>query len=159
MSSTTNSTSHSSSREGTPEPVKTPLWMSLYVHSIRPPVVNEDTLGSVPSANNPRPLRGMADNADYWVNDAGEAFTFKFPATLDLLGQFDRSGAYFNLPRTGVSVFHVAMMKPRPNSSTSWTSEPSRRCARNSRSIHWTLKEKIFFLVKPLDAVLRPWTC
>ncbi|KAG1894491.1 uncharacterized protein F5891DRAFT_961461 [Suillus fuscotomentosus] len=65
--------------------------------------INENTLTSVPSVNNPRPLRVMGDNADYWVNDAGEPFTFKFPATLDLEGQFDWSGPYFNLPRTGVS--------------------------------------------------------
>lgn len=58
----------------------------------------------MPSVNNPRPLRVMGDNAEYWVNDAGEPFTFKFPATLDLEGQFDRSGPYFNLPRTGVSI-------------------------------------------------------
>jgi hypothetical protein len=54
----------------------------------------------------------MADNADYWVNDTGEVFTFKLPATLDLLGQFDRSGAYFNLPRTGVSILEIYMSEP-----------------------------------------------
>jgi hypothetical protein len=68
-----------------------------------PLAVNEDTVSSVPSANNPRPLRGMGDNMEYWVNNGGEAFTFKFPATLDLDGQHDRSGPYFNLPCMGVS--------------------------------------------------------
>ncbi|KAG2124102.1 hypothetical protein BD769DRAFT_1359057 [Suillus cothurnatus] len=79
--------------------------MSLYVQSVTAPAVNEHTLTSVPSVNNPRPLRVMGDNAEYWVNDGGEPFTFKFPATLDLQGQFDRSGPYFNLPRTGVSTW------------------------------------------------------
>jgi hypothetical protein len=83
--------------------VKTPLWMSLYVASVTSLAVNENTLSSVPSTNNPRPLRVMGDNAEYWVNDGGEAFTFKFPATVDLNGQFDRTGPYFNLPCTGVS--------------------------------------------------------
>ncbi|KAG2119965.1 hypothetical protein BD769DRAFT_1362081 [Suillus cothurnatus] len=76
--------------------------MSLYIQYVTAPAVNEDTLTSVPSVNNPRPLRVMGDNAEYWVNDAGEPFTFKFPATLDLEGQFDCSGPYFNLPHTGV---------------------------------------------------------
>ncbi|KAG1780876.1 hypothetical protein EV702DRAFT_1042590 [Suillus placidus] len=40
------------------------------------------------------------DNAEYWVNDAGETFTFKFPTSVDLDGQFDQTGLYFNLPRT-----------------------------------------------------------
>ncbi|KAG1876997.1 hypothetical protein C8R48DRAFT_768562 [Suillus tomentosus] len=111
MSSTTSPTLHSSSRETTPEPAKTPLWMSLYVHSVRPPAVNEDTISSVPSANNPRPLRAMPDNAEYWVSNAGEAFTFKFPATLDIEGQFDRSGAYFNLPRTGLDLGAIKKMR------------------------------------------------
>lgn len=79
------------------------LWRSLYVLSQEPRAVNEDTVTSVPTANNPRPLRVMGDNAEYWVNDSGEMFTFKFPAILDLEGQYDRSGPYFNLPRTGVS--------------------------------------------------------
>jgi hypothetical protein len=76
--------------------------MSLYVQSVTAPAVNEQTLTSVPSVNNPRPLRVMGDNAEYWVNDAGEPFTFKFPAILDFEGQFS---PYFNLPRTGVSTF------------------------------------------------------
>ncbi|KAG1775892.1 hypothetical protein EV702DRAFT_1198798 [Suillus placidus] len=82
--------------------VKTPLWMSLYVASVTSPAVNENTISSVPNTNNPRPLRVMGDNAEYWVNDAGEAFTFKFPATVDLDGQFDRTGPYFNLPQDRV---------------------------------------------------------
>jgi len=92
----------SPSRESSPDTAKTPLWMSLYIQYVTAPAVNEDTLTSVPSVNNPRPLRVMGDNAEYWVNDAGEPFTFKFPATLDLEGQFNCSGLYFNLPRTGV---------------------------------------------------------
>jgi hypothetical protein len=79
------------------------LWRSLFVLSQDTRAVNEHTVSSVPSANNPRPLRVMGDNAKYWVNDSGNIFTFKFPATLDLEGQYDRSGPYFNLPRTGVS--------------------------------------------------------
>lgn len=102
--STPNSDSDSyPSRAATPDEGKTPMWMSLYVQSVTTPAVNENTLTGVPSANNPRPLRVMGDNAEYWVNDGGEPFTFKFPATLDLEGQFDHSGPYFNLPRTGVS--------------------------------------------------------
>jgi hypothetical protein len=79
------------------------LWRSLYVLSTMPSAVNEDTVSGVPAANNPRPLRGMGDHAEYWVNNSGEAFVFKFPATVDLDAQFDRTGPYYNLPRTGVS--------------------------------------------------------
>lgn len=79
------------------------LWRSLFVLSQDPRAVNEHTVSSVPSANNPRPLRVMGDNAEYWVNDSGDIFTFKFPATLDLEGQYDRSRPYFNLLQTGVS--------------------------------------------------------
>lgn len=86
---------------------KSALWRSLYVLSREPRAVNDNTVSSVPTANNPRPLRVMGDNAEYWVNDAGEQFTFKFPATLDLEGQYDRSGPYFNLPRTGVRLAYV----------------------------------------------------
>ncbi|KAG2096026.1 hypothetical protein BD769DRAFT_1331817, partial [Suillus cothurnatus] len=68
-------------------------------------------LSSVPSTNNPRPLRVMGDNTEYWVNDGGEAFTFKFPATVDLNGQFDRTGPYFNLPRTGVNLGALKKMR------------------------------------------------
>ncbi|KAG2142126.1 hypothetical protein BD769DRAFT_1662256 [Suillus cothurnatus] len=99
------------SRESSPDTAKTPLWMSLYVQSVTAPAVNGDTLTSVPSVNNPRPLRVMGDNAEYWVNDAGEPFTFKFPATLDLEGQFDRSGPYFNLPRTGLDAGAIKKMR------------------------------------------------
>lgn len=88
---------------------KSALWRSLYVLSQERRAVNEHTVSSVPSANNPRPLRVMGDNAEYWVNDSGEIFTFKFPATLDLEGQYDRSGPYFNLPRTGVSRFMISV--------------------------------------------------
>ncbi|KAG1849009.1 hypothetical protein F4604DRAFT_1528647, partial [Suillus subluteus] len=70
-------------------------------------------LTSMPLVNNPHPLRVMSDNADYWVNDAGEPFTFKFPTTLDVEGQFDHSGPYFNLPHTGVSLDIVAIKKMR----------------------------------------------
>jgi hypothetical protein len=68
-----------------------------------PSAVNEDTVSGVPAANNPRPLRGMGDHAEYWVNNSGEAFVFKFPTTVDLDAQFDRTSPYYNLPRTGVS--------------------------------------------------------
>ncbi|KAG1772159.1 hypothetical protein EDD22DRAFT_842525 [Suillus occidentalis] len=87
------------------------LWRSLYVLSQEPRAVNDNTVSSVPSANNPRPLRVMGDNAEYWVNDSGEIFTFKFPGTLDLEGQYDRSGPYFNLPRTGLDLFALKRMR------------------------------------------------
>jgi hypothetical protein len=96
--------------------LKSALWRSLFVLSQDPRAVNDHTVSSVPTANNPRPLRVMGDNAEYWVNDSGELFTFKFPATLDLEGQYDRSGPYFNLPRTGVS-FHLIAI----SSSTEYT--------------------------------------
>lgn len=86
---------------------KSALWRSLYVLATSPSAVNENTVTSVPTANNPRPLRGMGDSAEYWVNDSGELFTFKFPATIDFEGQFDRTGPYFNLPRTGVSASEI----------------------------------------------------
>jgi hypothetical protein len=69
--------------------------------------VNEHTVDTVPTANNPRPLRPMLDTAEYWVNNAGEAFSFGFPATLDFEGQLDRTSPYYNLPRTGVSTLRV----------------------------------------------------
>lgn len=100
MSSTTESVD-SSICEDT---VRSPLWMSLYVLSTASGAVNENTVSSVPAANNPCPLRNMGDNAEYWVNDSRKAFTFKFPATIDLNSQYDRTGPYFNLPRTGVSM-------------------------------------------------------
>ncbi|KAG1733089.1 hypothetical protein EDD22DRAFT_852641 [Suillus occidentalis] len=60
------------------------LWRSLFVLSQDLRAVNEHTVSSVPTTNNPRPLRVMGDNAEYWVNDSSDIFTFKFPATLDL---------------------------------------------------------------------------
>lgn len=87
-----------------------PLWMSLYTLSTASLAVNSNTVAGVPATNNPRPLRGMGDNAEYWVNATGEPFTFKFPATIDLEGQFDRTDPYFNLPRTGVSVKFLSLM-------------------------------------------------
>ncbi|KAG1790812.1 uncharacterized protein HD556DRAFT_1204586, partial [Suillus plorans] len=56
-----------------------------------------DILANVPVSENPRPLHVMADHADYWVDAEGEVFTFTFPATLDLDGQHNRTGPYFNL--------------------------------------------------------------
>ncbi|KAG2340444.1 hypothetical protein BDR05DRAFT_1002619 [Suillus weaverae] len=111
MSSPITTTEHSSSWETSPEMTHAPLWMSLYVNCVTPPAVTSETLSSVPSANNPRPLRVLGDNAEYWVNDAGEPFTFKFPATLDLEGQFDRSGEYFNLPHTGLDLGALKKMR------------------------------------------------
>lgn len=111
--STSDESTTSTSPHAVTDSVKTPLWMSLYVACVTPPAVNEHTISSVPSTNNPRPLRVMGDNAEYWVNDAGEAFTFKFPATIDLDGQFDQTGPYFNLPRTGVSMAGFDLTKCR----------------------------------------------
>ncbi|KAG2135071.1 hypothetical protein BD769DRAFT_1385671 [Suillus cothurnatus] len=84
--------------ESSPDTTKTPLWMSLYVQSVTAPAVNEHTLTSVPSVNNPCPLRVMGDNSEFWVNDTREPLTFMFPETLDLEGQFV---LYFNLLHTG----------------------------------------------------------
>ncbi|KAG1894379.1 uncharacterized protein F5891DRAFT_1195360 [Suillus fuscotomentosus] len=81
-----------------------PLWRSLYVLATSPAAVNKSTVTCVPNANNPRPLRGMGDNTEYWVNHSGELFTFKFPATLDFDGQFDHTRPYFNLPHTGLDL-------------------------------------------------------
>ncbi|KAG1791127.1 hypothetical protein EV424DRAFT_1549463 [Suillus variegatus] len=107
MSSTTESVD-SSICEDT---VRSPLWMSLYVLSTASGAVNENTVSSVPAANNPCPLRNMGDNAEYWVNDNRKAFTFKFPATIDLNGQYNRTGPYFNLPRTGLDLRALKKMQ------------------------------------------------
>ncbi|KAG1812339.1 hypothetical protein DFJ58DRAFT_740174 [Suillus subalutaceus] len=90
---------------------QSPLWRSLYVLVTSPGVVSEHTITSVPAANNLRPLRGMGNNAEYWVNHSGELFTFKFPVTLDLEGQFDRTGPYFNLPCTGLDLILLKKMR------------------------------------------------
>lgn len=45
-------------------------------------------------ANNPRPL---SDGALYWVDNKGKPLSFKFPALVDLEGQFSRLDPYFNL--------------------------------------------------------------
>ncbi|KAG2125251.1 hypothetical protein BD769DRAFT_1668981 [Suillus cothurnatus] len=91
--------------------VQSPLWRSLYVTCATFPAINEDTVLSVPSTNNPCPLRAMGDNAEYWVNDGGKAFTFKFPATVDLGGQFDCTGPYFNLPHTRLDLGMLKKMQ------------------------------------------------
>ncbi|KAG1837644.1 hypothetical protein DFJ58DRAFT_734248 [Suillus subalutaceus] len=96
--------SESTTRSPDSPAIKTPLWRSLYVLSTATTAVNENKVTSVPAANNPRPLRFTADNAEYWVNDAGEAFTFRFPAMIDFDGQLDRTGPYFNLPQTGLDL-------------------------------------------------------
>jgi len=83
--------------------IKSHLWRSLYVLAKSQLAMNNDTVACVPTTNNPCPVRAMGDNTEYWVNVSGEVFTFKFPATLNLEGKEDRSGPYFNLPRTGVS--------------------------------------------------------
>ncbi|KAG2110390.1 uncharacterized protein F5147DRAFT_652001 [Suillus discolor] len=52
----------------------------------------------------------MSDNADYWVDAGGKVFTFKFPATLDLNSQYNWTGPYFNLPRTGLDLAALKKM-------------------------------------------------
>lgn len=44
-------------------------------------------------ANNPRHL---SDGALYWVDNHGKPLCFKFPALIDLEGQFSRLDPYFN---------------------------------------------------------------
>ncbi|KAG2146619.1 hypothetical protein DEU56DRAFT_704310, partial [Suillus clintonianus] len=58
---------------------------------------------NIPFENNPRPLRTfMNDSAEYWVDAGGSLLRMKFPARLDLTGQYSRTGPYFNMPHTGV---------------------------------------------------------
>ncbi|RXW16853.1 hypothetical protein EST38_g9003 [Candolleomyces aberdarensis] len=48
-------------------------------------------------SNNPRqPAERSRDGADKWFFKNGDLATFKFPATLDRRGRFDKSSAYFN---------------------------------------------------------------
>jgi hypothetical protein len=89
--------------------ISNPLWMSLYTISTTSLAINSNTVAGVPATHNLRPIRGMGDNAEYWVNVVGEPFTFKFPVTIDLEGQFDHTGPYFNLPCTGVSMEFLSL--------------------------------------------------
>ncbi|KAG1824992.1 hypothetical protein EV424DRAFT_1294548, partial [Suillus variegatus] len=60
---------------------------------------------NIPFENNPRPLRTfMNDSAEYWVDAGGSLLRMKFPARLDLTGQYSRTGPYFNMPHTGLDV-------------------------------------------------------
>ncbi|KAG2064562.1 hypothetical protein BDR04DRAFT_1162432 [Suillus decipiens] len=88
----------------------TVVEMSLSILFNIPPTMNNDTISRILAANNPQPLRGIGDNADYWVNDAGEIFTFKFPVSIDLGSEFDRSGAYINLPYAGLDLMALKKM-------------------------------------------------
>lgn len=97
------------SRPSTPTPqrevTETPLY-KLLLNSVRSPgtlTVDAASETNIPLENNPRPLRTfMNDNAEYWVNGSGSLLHMKFPARLDLNGQYSRVGLYFNLPHTGV---------------------------------------------------------
>lgn len=97
------------SRPSTPTPqrevTETPLYKSL-LYSVRSPgalTVDAASETNIPLENNPRPLRTfMNDNAEYWVDGSGSLLRMKFPARLDLNGQYSRVGPYFNLPHTGV---------------------------------------------------------
>ncbi|KAG1824205.1 hypothetical protein EV424DRAFT_1294639, partial [Suillus variegatus] len=60
---------------------------------------------NIPLDNNPHPLRTfMNDSAEYWVNGSGSLLHMKFPARLDLNGQYSCIGLYFNMPHTGLDV-------------------------------------------------------
>ncbi|KIK34072.1 hypothetical protein CY34DRAFT_110420 [Suillus luteus UH-Slu-Lm8-n1] len=125
MSSPTKSVHSNDSHDRSPVTAKTSLWMSLYVHSVTAPVVNGDTVSSVPSANNPRPLRSMGDSAEYWINLGGQPFTFKFLATLDLDGQYNHSSPYFNLPHTGLDLVVLKKVTLYPWDIPFWRWYPS----------------------------------
>lgn len=98
-----------SSRPSTPTPemevVESPLYKSL-LYSVRSPgalTADAASQKNIPFENNPRPLRTfMNDSAEYWVDAGGSLLRMKFPARLDLTGQYSRTGPYFNMPHTGV---------------------------------------------------------
>ncbi|KAG1862144.1 hypothetical protein F4604DRAFT_1494811, partial [Suillus subluteus] len=73
----------------------------------------------IPLENNPHPLcTFMNDSAEYWVDGSGSLLHMKFPARLDLNGQYSRIGPYFNMPSTGVPQFELRPLhKSNPLSS------------------------------------------
>ncbi|KAG2368970.1 hypothetical protein BDR07DRAFT_1477583 [Suillus spraguei] len=82
--------------------------------------------GEVLPTCSPFLLRFMVDNTEYWVNDAGDAFTFKFPATVNFDGQLDRTGPYF--PQTGLDLgalkkMHI-QLKMHPLNGNDWDMFP-----------------------------------
>ncbi|KAG2357572.1 hypothetical protein BDR07DRAFT_1380052 [Suillus spraguei] len=46
----------------------------------------------------------MNDSAEYWVDGGGSLLCLKFPARLDLSGQFNHICPYLNMPSTGLDV-------------------------------------------------------
>lgn len=44
----------------------------------------------------------MGDNANYWIDNNGNALVLKFPATLDLDSSYSRVAPYFNLSNEAV---------------------------------------------------------
>jgi len=56
----------------------------------------------VPSEDQPRPLKGMPDAADYFVRK-GRPLIMTFPAEVDLCGNYSRLGPYFSLPENSVN--------------------------------------------------------
>jgi hypothetical protein len=65
MSTANSEAASSPSHESSLDTTKTPFWMSLDVGSVTAPAVNKHTLTSMPSANNPHPLRVMGDKGQY----------------------------------------------------------------------------------------------
>jgi hypothetical protein len=96
------------SRPSTPTPdleVNLALYKSL-LYSVRSPgafTVDAASEKNIPLENNPRPLcMFMNDSAEYWVDGSSSLLCIKFPARLDLNGQYSHIGPYFNMPSTGV---------------------------------------------------------
>ncbi|KAG2126729.1 hypothetical protein BD769DRAFT_1668319 [Suillus cothurnatus] len=98
------------SRPSTPTPdleVNSALYKSL-LYSVRSPgalTVDAASEKNIPLENNPHPLRMfMNDSAEYWVDSSSSLLRIKFPARLNLNGQYSRIGPYFNMPSTGLDV-------------------------------------------------------
>jgi hypothetical protein len=56
---------------------------------------------NVPSDNQPHPLKGMPDNAEYFVRNTAP-LVMTFPAEIDVHGKYNRLAPYFNLQSDSV---------------------------------------------------------
>ncbi|KAG2352757.1 hypothetical protein BDR07DRAFT_1383929 [Suillus spraguei] len=83
------------------EVVKLPLYKSL-LYSVRlPGALTADAVDekNIPLENNPHFLHTfMNDSVEYWVDGSGSLLHMKFPARLNLNGQYSHIGPYFNMP-------------------------------------------------------------
>jgi len=79
----------------------TPLAQSLLTIASLPNCpYSPDFFLDVPTDCQPRPLKGMPDNADYFVRNETEPLVMIFPAEIDHNGSFSRLAPYFSLPRS-----------------------------------------------------------